>query len=948
MGPARLCAPPARLRWLRALALVAAAGGSGAEQWRELQTSSGCSDSLADNYDPSATSDQDTCTYDCAGLALAVWNETALGSAWLAAATGSESAATCELATVLLDPMPPPSECCMIATPPAGDYTQDCCDGCCGAGITAPAPAPGDTTRLVVQGKARRNHEGVIYQGASPGQLGGLYDITKKLPPLKRTISVGAGTHLAVRQMQVEGITLLDPNALSIISAESGLLLVEDCVFERNNGYSSGVITMSNGGEVHVITSLFAVNSANLDNMNVHRSGGAVSLPAGGVLKITWSVFQQNDGHGGGAIFVGGEGTATVSEIVLDGSHLEGNHLINTGRGGGLSIEAGTTATVVLTYTAFSQNYAAGAAGTGSGAGAVWQKYGSLDAHECSFTPPDGRTVAEGELLTVFELTDWRVVNTVFNDYHPCNGSSILGGCSVYTDGCPSAGCGEHPCQPGQRCEYREMSLWCTDCVWPTVSADGISCLQCPPGRGPAGGVNETQSRCEDCEDGKFSSYGYCDVCTVGKVPSISKTTCNQCPVDFVSVAGLQCERCEHGHQSNARQSFCENCGVYGLEFFSPDGTPCRNCTAGTQPNGTRGECLNCTPGMYSPEGKDCLLCYPGQEPDLRLAATHCLYCNVTWPGLRYSSDGRECGPCPDGSQPVQNHTACEPCPRGMAGTGGTCSVCDPGQQPDSRHHICLNCTDTSQFSVTTHSSAGFVCEACPAGRQPNSERTTCDACARAKYSNIGLCETCEAGYEPNLDVAAVNCTSCAFAGDGMISANGLECTACQPGFEPSPDHTICVACDTRGGYFFSTDGTKCRRCLPGYEVNSAATDCTICTAGTHSTEGAECLHCDNYTSASYSLDGFAECQICHPGSSPNDARSQCVDCAMGYQSPDGTPCQDCSAGNEANPRDSAGIHCTACLANLYSTLRSTNTVPRMPILVWSFLPVCPPVRLLT
>ena len=184
------------------------------------------------------------------------------------------------------------------------------------------------------------------------------------------------------------------------------------------------------------------------------------------------------------------------------------------------------------------------------------------------------------------------------------------------------------------------MSLWCNDCVWPAVSVDGISCLQCPPGQGPE--TNLTY--CEDCEDGKYSSYGTCNRCEPGKVPSVDKTRCLQCPMDHVSVEGLVCERCGHGWQASAAQSVCEYCGAYGLDSYSPDGTPCQNCGPGTEPNATRGECLECEAGLYSPDGKDCVTCPPGQEPDLRLAATYCRHCNVSWYNdSRYSSGGRQC-----------------------------------------------------------------------------------------------------------------------------------------------------------------------------------------------------------------------------------------------------------------------------------------------------------------
>lgn len=869
---------------------------------RALQTGSGCTDSLASNFDAGAANDEGTCEYVCEDIAGDVWNGTSMGGgrSW-----DADPAAACEIVTVLHEP--PGDDCCCASS------SSCCCTGCCGRLISAPALA---AARLVVQGVARRSHHAVVYRGGA-GRTAGDYDIVTRLPRVRgRRIHAGEGSFLAVRRIAVNMYT--EQDSASFLSAQAGCLLIEDCEFQAMFGYTSGVVTMTGGGEVHVKSSKFINNAANLDAARQFLSGGAVSLPDGGVLRVSWSIFQGNSGHMGGAIFVGGEGSTTASDVYIDGSLVQMNHLIASGRGGGLSVEAGHAATVSLVNCAFDQNYASGVAGERTwGGGAVWQKYGTLDVFGGAFAPPDGRMVSEGELLSAFELKDWRITHTDFHNYRPCNGSSITEGCSVFTDGCPAAGCGEHPCQLGQRCEYRSMSLWCTDCVWPAVSMDGISCLLCPPGQGPETNL----TFCEECEDGKYSSYGTCNRCEPGKVPSANKTQCIQCPVDHVSVEGLVCERCGHGWQANAAQSVCEYCGAYGLDSYSADGTPCKDCEPGTEPNATRGECLDCEAGFYSPDGKDCVTCSPGQEPDLRLAATYCRDCNVSWYNdSRYSSGGRQCIPCWDGSKPNHKKTACEPCTAGRAGKGGRCEACNPGQQPDRLHQHCLNCSDTTQFGENTRSEEGILCEACPPGRQPNAERTACDACPRGKYSDIGSCKTCNAGYEPNLRTGAVNCSSCAFAGGGMFSSDGVECAVCPPGSEPSSDHTGCVACSMIGEYFFSTDGTACQRCLPGHEVNGDASNCDMCGAGKHSSEGAKCLHCENYTSASFSLDGYAECEVCPPGSSPNEARGACVSCETGYQSPDGAPCTACVGGQEANPRESAGVQCTPCVENLFST----------------------------
>ena len=492
---------------------------------RELQAR-GCTDTLADNHQPGALEDDGDCEYACAAgvwTGADVWNQTVRGVALIDA--GSELAATCTLLQMVLGDMPT-MDCC-----------SPCCEGCCGEDIVV-----GAGTRHVVQGRVRSGHRGVIYA------TDGIADDTTRtypgpnLAPVQRPISAGAGAFLAVRRLEADPDLFPDEGGIptaqtSYILAEDGCLLVEDCYFRGNSGSGSGVITMRSGGEVVVKTSQFEANRADLDPDHPWTSGGAISLPDGGKLTVSQSIFKDNVGFGGGAIYVGGAESAP-STVVVVGSLFRENSLTSGGHGGSLSTEAGRLSTVELTNSGFIGNYAQPPSGADDGgAGGVWQSQGTVHIDGCTFEPHAQRTTTKGQSLSVSEVLDWSVKNTVFEDYTACSGNnngepSTDTGCSVFTERSGPAGCAEHPCEPGQRCDYREMSIWCNDCIWPSVSVDGVSCLMCPPGRGPIETLAEPLNNltgpltlydltgCEECDDGKYSAHGTCNFCDAGSVPA--------------------------------------------------------------------------------------------------------------------------------------------------------------------------------------------------------------------------------------------------------------------------------------------------------------------------------------------------------------------------------------------------------------------------------------------
>ena len=205
-------------------------------------------------------------------------------------------------------------------------------------------------------------------------------------------------------------------------------------------------------------------------------------------------------------------------------------------------------------------------------------------------------------------------------------------------------------------------------------------------------------------------------------------------------------------------------------------------------------------------------------------------------PSQTVAADG-SCATCADGKTSNSEHSACEDCPEGFAGTGGTCEQCGAGKKafPLTQSTSCEDCVDAEagtdgtcapceagKHAADDHQSCvaceagqyrsdGDVtgaCGACDAGSQPNGGSTACDACPVGKAGDTGTCDACAPGKEgaPNYPTT---CTDC---GDGASSADGTACVVCPDGQTASPDHTECLVASQVGesGTCELTGATKC------------------------------------------------------------------------------------------------------------------------------------------
>ena len=97
---------------------------------------------------------------------------------------------------------------------------------------------------------------------------------------------------------------------------------------------------------------------------------------------------------------------------------------------------------------------------------------------------------------------------------------------SVFLTASGTLSCTQHPCPVGYECSVRESSLHCDPCSASQFSDDGILCAQCP----------------------------------AGKEASVAASACEQCPAGLYSdgVRALRCSHCPEGQRANNHSTACE------------------------------------------------------------------------------------------------------------------------------------------------------------------------------------------------------------------------------------------------------------------------------------------------------------------------------------------------------------------------------------------------------
>ena len=132
-------------------------------------------------------------------------------------------------------------------------------------------------------------------------------------------------------------------------------------------------------------------------------------------------------------------------------------------------------------------------------------------------------------------------------------------------------------------------SLSCSVCPLGTVSATGIGCTMCNPGRGP----NNNRSACEICPKGHYANCDTEAVCQKCEKPGKVNDDQSKCSVQqeaFQCMAGFFCPT----NRLCRTVVDCQKCPAGSVSSTGQQCTECRTKGDGRASNPEQTECLIC------------------------------------------------------------------------------------------------------------------------------------------------------------------------------------------------------------------------------------------------------------------------------------------------------------------------------------------------------------------
>ena len=178
----------------------------------------------------------------------------------------------------------------------------------------------------------------------------------------------------------------------------------------------------------------------------------------------------------------------------------------------------------------------------------------------------------------------------------------------------------------------------------------------------------------------------------------------------------------------------------------------------------------------------------------------------------------------------------------------------------------------------------------------------------------------------------SLSCDTCAF---NEFGTDGIECSQCEAGTEPSLNHTDCVPCergkfstlgfceDCPAGTTSTRGAQSCTECPTGTAYSVQSTACETCEAGKRAVDGVTCEECPVGTKSSAD---FAYCEECGQGQIRAPGQTACVSCPPGtVAAEDRGRCERCSEPGEFSEN---GLACVACPAGSRPLENRTRCAP--------------------
>eukprot|EP01046_Picozoa_sp_COSAG06_P024937 COSAG06_NODE_2064_length_7686_cov_16.484249_4_plen_586_part_00 len=406
------------------------------------------------------------------------------------------------------------------------------------------------------------------------------HDSTTPLPPVLPSPAIAherdyQGDKLIARYMTI--LNAVNPRTDKFQTCLSGTYGSKSLEHVHSNG-NTGVFGPALDNDGLSLDGLVQCDYVTMTDNIAHNRGGA--LETGTRSEIRHARFERNTaGAGstsegqGGAIHIYQSASITVSFTAFT------SNVAN--KGGAISLGGGCTGDI--SHSSFVTNRAIGMGG------AIAVVLSNINLESCTFW--DNAAPSLGAALDADRPTSIRVVDSTFDPYED-------GATTVFVRG-RLGGCAEHPCSPGFSCSYEKYSISCSPCDFPQVGLDGITCSPCPASHGP----NAAATMCEPCQGDTYSKTGVCQECGSTLVATPDHAGCDDCgdrqtAIFAATAESRYCGCADDWYNASAQAFACFAAGYEESWMALAGGAPDHSCDA-------------CPKDSM---GGDCLICGAGQE----------------------------------------------------------------------------------------------------------------------------------------------------------------------------------------------------------------------------------------------------------------------------------------------------------------------------------------------
>ena len=410
-------------------------------------------------------------------------------------------------------------------------------------------------------------------------------------------------------------------NAAVAVAFNGGTMVFHDVLMQDNMAFAFHACAWCHTGTICDLVRIAVIGNVAHENAGV-GGWGAISL-RNSTIRDNWAL------RGAGLMFNRARENRPCSDAKADCS-ASGLYICNAGQcepkfvmensevvnntafgdfGGALAVGgSGLDVTISAKDSTFNGNVAAVG-------GDTFYKTALNDPAESRGFAVTGCTVEQprstGTVAYLREQASWKFLNLNIQTWQPdmlYTEGDGLGGCAAFTDDTPA-------CSLGEECFDDAGSAWCTPCLSPTQISGGMRCVECDRSQIPS----DDRSRCVACPAGTYGAGAACTICESGRYSAGEASECTFCPSGSEPDVGAMlapdthegavgCSQCDAGSYS----AFGISCVVCEAPSIVPPGqSSCFRCGIGMGPTVDSTACALCEGNFYS-KGGACVACPVG------------------------------------------------------------------------------------------------------------------------------------------------------------------------------------------------------------------------------------------------------------------------------------------------------------------------------------------------